>query len=382
MKDHVSHRLSYLNPREKKEVSYYSIILFACFLALSALGLMTLYSANQFYFWGQLKHFGLGFGVVLVLGFLIPFRLVQSLSVPAHTLLFLCLCFVLLFGYTAGGAQRWLVVGGFFRFQPSEFIKISTVLFFSSFFYHQNLKSEYSLFEIWQVLLNGILIFALIFLQPDFGTAGLCLGITLFQLFFIKLRISSFSFRLMAALLAVTPAVGWFFLLKPYQKLRILTLLNPMKDPTGAGYNSLQSLVAIGSGGFFGKGLMEGSQTQLHFLPARHTDFIFSVFSEEFGFLGCLVVLSLFLVMFLTGLAIARESSDLFKKLTACGLVGFLFLEFFINIAMVIGIFPVVGMALPFFSAGGSSVLTVCVAVSLLIAIDRSNRKALKDVLL
>ena len=381
MNDYLSHQLSRLNPKEKRELSHYSFWLLFCFFGLSTLGFLTLYSASYPHFLSQVKHFSLGLTLLFLIGFWIPLRFIQNISFPVHIILVLSLCFVLLFGYKAGGAQRWLFIGNFFRFQPSEFIKISTVLFLASFFQNQKYRSEYYLSDLWPILLNGLLVFSLIFFQPDFGTAGLCLGITLFQLFFISIRMSSLSIKAILFIALSSPLVGWFFLLKPYQKLRILTLLNPGKDPTGSGYNSLQSLVAIGSGGFSGKGFMQGSQTQLHFLPARHTDFIFSVFSEEYGFLGCLLAFVLFLTLFLLGFSIARDSNDLFKKLTAIGLTGFLFLEFFINIAMVLGVFPVVGMALPFFSSGGSSVLTVCLSLGLLISIDRNNRKSCKDIL-
>lgn len=377
--DYLSHQLSRVNPKEKSEASSHTFGLLFCFVCLSALGLLTLYSASYSYFLSQVKHFALGTTFLLILGFWVPLRFVQSLSFPSHLLLLFALLLVLLVGHKAGGGQRWLSLFGLMRFQPSEFIKITTVLFLAHYFYEQKLKSEYYLMDIWPIQINAFLIFVLVFVQPDFGTAGLCLGITICQLFFVPVRMSGLSLKLIFFTAISTPLVGWLFLLKPYQKQRVLTLLNPGSDPTGSGYNSLQSLVAIGSGGFTGRGFLQGSQTQLHFLPARHTDFIFSVFSEEFGFVGCLVVFALFFALFLIGFSIARESTDLFKKLTAVGITSFLFLEFFINIAMVLGVFPVVGMALPFFSSGGSSVLAVCLSLGLLISIDRSNRKSSKD---
>ncbi len=381
MNDYLSHQLSRLNKQKRKEPSYYSFIIFFCFVALSILGLITLYSANQVYFASQVKHVILGSILFIAIGFWVPLRFFQSLAFFTHFILFVSLCLVLLFGHTAGGAQRWLHIGSFARFQPSEFIKVSTVLFLANFFYNEKLKSEFSISEIWLVLLNAIFVFLVIFFQPDFGTAGLLLAISLAQLAFVKIKFTRNNIYSFFALLVTSPVLGWLFFLKPYQKLRILNLLNPERDPLGSGYNSLQSLVAIGSGGFLGKGFMQGTQTHLYFLPARHTDFIFSVFSEEFGFLGCLVVFILFFILFSAGLSIAKESGDMFKKLTAIGLTAFLFLEFLINIAMVLGVFPVVGMALPFFSAGGSSELTVCVSAGLLVAIDRSNQRSSKDLL-
>lgn len=381
MNQYLAHQISKLNPKVKKEVSYNSFILVICCSLLTIAGLITLYSANHFYYLSQLKHVVLGVSIFIGIAWWIPLRVIQSLSFWIHGGLFLSLCLVLLFGYSAGGAKRWLLVGSLFRFQPSEFIKISMVLSLATFFYNQKLKFEYYFSDVWPILLNVCLVFLVIFFQPDFGTAGLCLGISLCQIAFIRVRITRLSFKIIIFFSITTPVLGWFFLLKPYQKLRIINLLNPERDPTGSGYNSLQSLVAIGSGQIWGKGFMQGSQTQLHFLPARHTDFIFSVFSEEFGFMGCGVIFLLFFILFYVGFSIARESNDLFKKLTAIGLTSFLFLEFFINIAMILGIFPVVGMPLPFFSYGGSSVITISLAMGLLISIDRNNRKSYKDIL-
>ena len=288
---------------------------------------------------------------------------------------------MLLLGYKAGGATRWLSLG-FFRFQPSEFIKITLALALAQFFYNQKLKNYYQISDIIPILFNSCLVFVLIFMQPDFGTAGLCLAISLAQFSFINIRISRQFLWSLLVFSIVTPVLGWLYFLKPYQKLRILNLLNPELDPSGSGYNSIQSLVAVGSGGLWGKGFMQGSQTQLQFLPARHTDFIFSVFSEEFGFFSGVAVFALFFTLFYLGLIVARESNDSFKKLTAIGLVSFIFLEFSINIAMVLGLFPVVGMPLPFFSYGGTSVLTISVATGILIAIDRDNRIDKKDILI
>ncbi len=357
------------------------LLIFICYLLLTLVGLLTLHSANYSYYLTHIKHITLGLVVLIIIGRIIPLRVIQSLCYSSHFILLVCLCLVLILGYSAGGAQRWLDLR-FFRFQPSEFIKITLALVLAQFFYNQKLKTYYLLTDLIPVLFNSCLVFVLIFMQPDFGTAGLCFAISLAQLSFINLRISKKVLWSLFLFSITLPAVGWLFFLKPYQKLRVLNLLNPELDPSGSGYNSIQSLVAVGSGGFWGKGFMQGSQTQLHFLPARHTDFIFSVFSEEFGFFSGVFVFSLFFTLFYLGLIVARESNDSFKKLAAIGLVSFVFLEFFINIAMVLGLFPVVGMPLPFFSYGGSSVLTISVATGILIAIDRDNRNEKKDILI
>ena len=259
------------------------LLLFFCYVLLTLVGLLTLHSANYAYYLTHLKHIALGLSVLIVISRLIPLRFIQSMSYASHFVLVLCLCLVLLLGYTAGGAKRWLSLG-FFRFQPSEFIKITLALALAQYFYHQKMKTHYQIADILPILFNSCLVFVLIFMQPDFGTAGLCLAISLAQFAFVNIQISRATLWSLAVFLITAPAAGWLFFLKPYQKLRILNLLNPELDPSGSGYNSIQSLVAVGSGGLWGKGFMQGSQTQLHFLPARHTDFIFSVFSEEFGF--------------------------------------------------------------------------------------------------
>jgi rod shape determining protein RodA len=168
-------------------------------------------------------------------------------------------------------------------------------------------------------------------------------------------------------------ALGWHTLLRPYQKLRILNLLNPNLDPQNTGYNSLQSLVAVGSGNLFGKGFMQGTQAQLKFLPERHTDFVFSVFAEEHGFWGAALVFAAFGVLTYIALEIARTAKDTFTGLLAVGIAALIFLEFTINVAMVLGVFPVVGLPLPFFSYGSSLLLTVCVALGLLVSINRAT---------
>ena len=167
-------------------------------------------------------------------------------------------------------------------------------------------------------------------------------------------------------------AAGNLFL-HDYQKLRVLNLLNPQLDPHGSGYNSLQSLIAIGSGGLLGKGYLQGTQTQLEFLPARHTDFVFSVFAEEHGFWAGAVVFILFGSLVYIALEISRQAKDTFSGLLALGIAAIVFIQFFINVTMVLGLFPVVGMPLPFFSYGGSSLITLCAGLGLLVAIERDT---------
>ena len=277
---------------------------------------------------------------------------------------------VKLVGSTGGGAQRWLSIGPV-GFQPSEFAKLAVAIIVARFFSFKRSPLPYTLRDLLPVLCTVGLVFALIFAQPDFGTAGICLLIALVQLAFIRINLRSLGLTLIS--LPLIGFFGWTLALRDYQKLRILNLFNPNLDPQNTGYNSLQSLIAIGSGKTFGKGYMMGTQAHLKFLPERHTDFIFSVFAEEHGFWGGAVIFALFALLVWTALSIGRQTRDTFAGMLAVGIAALLFLEFFVNIAMVLGIFPVVGLPLPFFSYGSSSQLTIAISLGLLISIVRST---------
>lgn len=360
----------------KPHNSFHTGVLTLIFLFLLTIGMANLYSAGSesVYFEAQLRHMFAGLFCYILFGWFIPIKHVNTYAYLFFAAICLSLLVVLILGHTAGGAQRWIILGPF-RFQPSEIAKLAIALAVAKYFYHNRSIQAYSLQEIWPVLCMTALIFALIFKQPDFGTAGICLLIALSQLLFVRIQI---GFRTIISIVCsgiLTAFIGWSFLLRPYQKLRILNLLNPNLDPSGSGYNSLQSLVAIGSGKQFGKGFLQGTQTQLQFLPARHTDFIFSVFAEEHGFWGCTLVFILFTAIAYIALEIARESRDCFNALLAIGIAAIIMVEFTLNVAMVLGMFPVVGMPLPFFSYGGSALLTICISIGILIAIDRENAR-------
>ncbi len=344
------------------------IILIAAILTL--MGIINLYSASYgpSYFLNQVKNLVVVIPAFLATAFLLPMRRVNAASWWIYGAVVLSLGGVLVIGNIAGGAQRWIRIGGF-GFQPSEFAKLTTAIITANFFSSQRLPFPYRIRDLLPILLTIGLIFVLIFLQPDFGTAGLCVLIFLCQVAFV--RIDPRSVMIVALVGPVLAVLGWVFALMPYQKMRILNLFNPNLDPQNTGYNSLQSLIAIGSGNGFGKGYMQGTQAQLKFLPERHTDFVFSVLAEEHGFLGCALVFGFFVILIYLALEIARQAKDTFCSLLAVGIASFLFLEFAINVAMVLGVFPVVGVPLPFFSYGSSNLFTVCVSLGLLISINR-----------
>lgn len=354
----------------------HTYLIICLFISLVGLGMLNLYSAsvgsNTPYFNIQSRNLLIGCGFFIACGWFLPLRWLNDFAVPIYIITCIFLALVLLLGNIAGGSQRWIKLG-FMSFQPSEFAKISMAIIVARFFFVNRKVQEFGLKNLFPILLQCSLIFALIFRQPDLGTAGVCLIIAVAQILFVPINPKSVWISLSAA--AATAAVGWNFLLLPYQKLRILNLVNPNLDPAGSGYNSLQSLVAIGSGGTFGKGFEQGTQTQLKFLPAKHTDFVFSVFAEEHGFWGGLLVVILFVTIAYLALEVGRKAKDTFSSLLAVGIATIIFAQFAINTAMVLGVFPVVGLPLPFFSYGGSSMLSNCIAMGILVAIDRDATK-------
>lgn len=357
---------------KRKKASYTPAIIFL-FFGLLGLGLVNLYSATptSAVFYNQLKHAGFGVVVFFVLGFFI-----QPQFVMRHAYLFFaltCLLLVSVFfaGDSGGGAKRWIYLGPIGG-QPSELAKLVIIIVVARFFYDSKISRPYILRELWPILLMVIGVFALIFPQPDFGTAGFCLMLAAAQFAFIRLNWRSIG-SVVGILVAGAPLV-WQFLLHDYQRTRVLSFLNPSLDPQGSGYNAMQSLVAIGSGGLTGKGFLQGTQTHLQFIPERHTDFIFSVFAEEHGFWGGAIVFLLFAGLAYVALEVGRQSKDAFCSLLAAGIAALFIIQFTVNVAMVLRLFPVVGIPLPFFSQGGSSLLIVCAAMGLLLSIDRESR--------
>jgi len=358
-----------------------AILITTFFLLCSGLG--NLYSITAFsqvnHFSGQLNHAILGLFVIGIVGFWIPVREWKNYSLIIYLATMVLLIIVELFGHTTMGAQRWIGIGPI-RFQPSEFAKIVGAIFVASFFESNAQSAAYTIKDLWKIILGMGLLFVLIFLQPDLGTASVCILITASQVAFV--RIDRKNLIALASIGFAAVCIAWMFMLHSYQKQRVLTLFSPNSDRSGAGYNSLQSIVAVGSGKFTGKGFLKGSQAQLQFLPEKHTDFIFAAFAEEHGFIGCAVVLALFCFLIYSAIDVAKHARNTFSQFLALGIAGFFLIEVGINCCMVMGIFPVVGVPLPFFSNGGSAMLTNSFAVALLIAIDRETKGAINPTLL
>ena len=277
----------FLLPGETMKRPHSARVIIIVVLGLLAiiLGTINLYSASYgpTFFTNQLKNLIVVIPAFLVTAFLIPIRRVNAATWWIYGFTVLCLGAVLVIGNIAGGGQRWIRLGSL-GFQPSELAKITTAIVTANFFSSQRISGSYTIRDLLPIFLTIGVIFLLIFDQPDFTTAGLCILIFVCQLAFIKIHRKSIVIMLL--MMPFMAAMCWIFALMPYQKMRIINLFNPDHDPQNTGYNSLQSLIAIGSGNGFGKGYMQGTQAQLQFLPVRHTDFVFSVLAEEHGFLG------------------------------------------------------------------------------------------------
>jgi rod shape determining protein RodA len=276
---------------------------------------------------------------------------------------------VLIFGHVGKGAQRWLDLG-FMRFQPSEIMKLVVPVMIAWYISQEHIPAK-----LWRIVIAFILVLLptlLIAKQPDLGTSLLIASSGVFVIF-----LAGASWKLIGVctgLISAFVPILWLFLMKDYQKQRVLTFLNPEQDPLGAGYHIIQSKIAIGSGGLHGKGWLQGTQSQLEFLPERHTDFIFAVFSEEFGLIGVALLLLVYLAIVMRGLWIATNAQQAFTKLLAGSLTLTFFVYVFVNIGMVSGLMPVVGVPLPLISYGGTSMVTLLAGFGIIMAVATHRR--------
>lgn len=337
-----------------------------------AFGLFVLYSAagdNTALWTRQWLRLGVAVLALLLLA-QVPARFLRMLTPPAYVAGLLMLVAVELVGDVGKGAQRWLDLG-LFRFQPSEMMKLVVPMMVAWYMADSTLPPTLKI-----IALSLLLIFipvTLIAKQPDLGTSILIASSGIFVLLFSGIRWKIvFGF---IVLVAASAPLLWYNL-HDYQRSRVLTFLNPENDPLGAGYHIIQSKIAIGSGGLYGKGWLNGSQAHLEFLPERTTDFIFAVFCEEFGFLGILLLMSLYLFIIFRGLYIATQAQDTFTRLLAGSLILTFFVYTFVNISMVSGLLPVVGLPLPLISYGGTSMVTLMASFGILMSIH-THRKLL-----
>ena len=343
---------------------------------ITGYGLLVLYSASggsEKMFTNRVMQVSLGLGVLFVMA-MIPPRTYKQISPYLYAVTIVMLVMVDVFGETSKGAQRWLNLG-FVRFQPSEIAKLAVPLMVATFLSNRPLPPNFRD----TAIALAIIVFPtlLVAAQPDLGTSILVCAAGIFVLF-----LAGLSWKLISAgvvFLAGFIPIMWFFLMHDYQKTRVMTLIDPEKDPLGAGYHIIQSKIAIGSGGLHGKGWMEGTQSQLEFLPEPHTDFIFAVLSEELGMIGVLILLSIYLFIIARGLMLGAKSDNAFGRILSGGTALLFFVYVFVNIGMVSGILPVVGVPLPLFSYGGTSYVTLMAAFGLMMSSYVHRKKTHSD---
>ena len=336
--------------------------------AIAGFGFAMLYSAANGsvdpWMSRQAARFAVGIAALFAVA-LVEFRFWLRNAYLLYAAAVLLLIFVEIAGHIGMGAQRWINLG-FIQLQPSELMKVALVLALARYFHGRTYEEVGKPLVLIPPLMLCLVPAGLVLLQPDLGTAGMLILGGGLMFFVAGVRLWKFAIIIVGGLAAVP--VAWNFL-RDYQKARILTFLNPESDPLGAGYHIMQSKIAFGSGGMFGRGFLQGSQSHLDFLPERQTDFIFTMLAEEFGMAGGLMLLALYAMLIAYGLVIAVNCRNQFGRLVAVGLTGNLFLYVFINMAMVMGLIPVVGVPLPLISYGGTAMITVLAGFGLLMSV-------------
>ena len=344
--------------------------LLAISLALVARGLATLFSAsyeNPGRVSAQLANLSVALASMWLVS-QIPPQTLMRFAVPAYLVGLLLLVAVALAGDVVNGARRWLYVG-VTRFQPSEMMKLALPMMLAWYFHKHEATLRMRDFAVAAVLLA--LPVLLIARQPDLGTAVLVAAVGFYVIFFAGIGWKVIIGLFVLGVASLFPLWG---MLHDYQRRRILTLIDPTQDPLGSGYHTIQSTIAVGSGGLTGKGWLHGTQTHLEFIPERHTDFIFAVFSEEFGLIGNVLLIALYTLLIARGLMIAANAATFFARLLAASITLMFFTYAFVNMGMVSGILPVVGVPLPFISYGGTSLLTLFVGIGILMSVHSHRR--------
>ncbi len=353
-------------------------ILIVAVLLLVGLGLAVLFPISYLgeevniqkdHFFRQLIFAGIGLVVFFALS-LSDYRFWDGASPYLYVLGILSLFLVLFFGKAVRGTAGWLSIGEL-NIQPVEPFKLIMVAYLARYFSRQS-KKTWRFRHILISFVPVLIAVAFILWQPDLGSASVILGVWFGMLVISGVKKKHLFFLI--TIIAIVALVGWSFFLKDYQKERVLVLVNPSSDPLGAGYNVIQSTVAVGSGGMWGKGLGHGSQTQLNFLPEKHTDFIFAVIAEELGLGGALFVIILFLVVIMRLFSISSQSRDDFGRLMVGGFIMIIFFQSVINIGMNIGVFPITGIPLPLLSYGGSSLVTILIALGVSESVHRAGQ--------
>ena len=358
---------------DRRFILHFDWTVFLLTLMLAGLGLISVMSASYAgphkaldpLVMRQLIWIAAGTAAMLIT-VVVDYRAFQTYAYPIYVIVVLLLIMVLGMGHATGGSKRWINLG-LFKLEPSELAKIAVVFVMVRYLREEPPKGGWRLRQmIIPFILLGIPA-ALVLKQPDLGT-----GLTLVMITITLIFVSGLNWRTMAVLAVagmLAAPLSWHYL-KPYQRQRLVTFLNPQADPLGAGYHIIQSEIAIGAGGPFGKGFLNGTQARLNFLPEQHTDFIFAVFAEEFGLAGSIILLTLYASLIARGAWIARHARERFGALLAVGITAIVFWQVAINIGMATGVLPVVGITLPLVSYGGSSLIAMMAAIGILISIN------------
>lgn len=340
-------------------------------IVLALIGVLLVYSATYYSEPGlgtaKRQIMWVAIGIALLVTFLvIDYHVLFDVAPILYGIGVVLLLYLVVFGKLTANVKSWIHIGGF-QFQPSEFMKIFTALMVARFF--DSNDRAYLDFRSFLVVMGIIsLPVGLIIIQPDFGTAASFFPLYAVAMFFGGIRARVWIAMILLAAIAL-PA-GWFLFLKPYQKERVMIFLNPERDPLGSGYQVTQAKIAIGSGGINGKGFRHGTQAKLEFLPARHTDFIFAVLGEEWGFIGVVIVLGLYLFLVIQALTFAKQARDRGGTFLIICLISFIIFHVLINVSMQIGILPTTGIPLPLISYGGSSTMMFFIAIGLILNVD------------
>ncbi len=340
-------------------------------LILAGIGCMLVYSATYFndpelaIFKKQLLWLSIGL-LLMILFLAVDYHVLFDIAPILYAIGIALLVYLLIWGKVTAHVRSWIHIGSF-QFQPAEFMKVFTALMLAKFF-DSNDRAYLNLRSFFLAMGLVMLPVALIIVQPDFGTAA-----TFFPLVAVVMFFGGIRFRVwlvMLLILAILLPSAWVFLLKPYQKERIATFLNPARDPLGSGYQVMQAKIAIGSGGIHGKGFKQGTQAALGYLPARHTDFIFAVLGEEWGFIGVTIVLALYLYLIMQAMAFAKAARDRGGTFLVICIISFFVFHVLINVSMQIGVLPTTGIPLPLISYGGSSTMMFMIGIGLIANVD------------
>ena len=345
----------------------FDYILFACILVLGFVSLATMYSTDGGNILFHTKsHFTklVVFTIMMIILSFINIRYWFSVGYVSYLIVIGLLIWTYFFGITSSGSQRWIDLY-FINLQPSELMKIAIIVCLAKFFHRMRLENVNSIYVIFTSMIIILLPMILVIVQPDLGTSLLIAISGIAVLWFAGINYKYFIYTLLGFIISLPFIIAF---LKPYQKLRVLTFLNPDKDPLGAGYQIIQSKIAVGSGGLFGKGFLKGTQSYLEFLPEKHTDFIFTLFSEEFGFFGSVFLLIIYAIIIYRVVAIGAGARSYFAKIFCYSFGAAIFVYIAINMSMVLGLLPIVGSPLPIMSYGGSSMLATMIGFGIVMS--------------